>query len=186
MMNAEIQIIDLCADQETVILQTATLLIEAFGHLASGWQPIADAISEVQESLESDRISRIAVNRANEVIGWIGGICQYRGKTWELHPLVVRSDWRNQGVGTALVADLEKQVRDRGGMTLYVASDDEDNQTTLAGIDLYPNLFEQIRQIRNLRGHPYEFYQKVGFQIVGVIPDANGFGKPDIYLAKRL
>jgi hypothetical protein len=31
-----------------------------------------------------------------------------------------------------------------------------------------------------------EFYQKLGYVIVGVIPDANGFGKPDIFMAKRL
>ncbi len=65
-------------------------------------------------------------------------------------------------------------------------ADDEDNMTTLAGIDLYPNVFEHIAKIRNLHGHPYEFYQKCGFVIVGVIPDANGPGKPDIYMAKRV
>ena len=43
-----------------------------------------------------------------------------------------------------------------------------------------------LAQIRNLNNHPYEFYQKVGFTIVGVIPDANGFGKPDIMMAKRV
>ena len=40
--------------------------------------------------------------------------------------------------------------------------------------------------VRNLRGHPYEFYQRCGFTIVGVVPDANGLGKPDILLAKRV
>jgi aminoglycoside 6'-N-acetyltransferase I len=34
--------------------------------------------------------------------------------------------------------------------------------------------------------HPYEFYQKLGYVIVGVIPDANGPGKPDILMAKSL
>ncbi len=29
-------------------------------------------------------------------------------------------------------------------------------------------------------------YQKRGFVIVGVVPDANGLGKPDILMAKRI
>jgi aminoglycoside 6'-N-acetyltransferase I len=45
---------------------------------------------------------------------------------------------------------------------------------------------DAIRDIRNLGGHPYEFYQRVGFTIAGVLPDANGPGKPDIFLAKRI
>ena len=117
-------------------------------------------------------------------MGWIGGIKQYDGNVWELHPLVVRSDCRGKGIGRALVADLEERVRERGGLTLWVGTDDEDNMTTLAGVNLYPNVFEHIAKIKNLRNHPYEFYQKCGFAIVGVVPDANGLGKPDIYMAK--
>jgi aminoglycoside 6'-N-acetyltransferase I len=43
-----------------------------------------------------------------------------------------------------------------------------------------------MRDIKNLRDHPFEFYLRVGFQIAGVLPDANGRGKPDIFLAKRV
>jgi aminoglycoside 6'-N-acetyltransferase I len=43
-----------------------------------------------------------------------------------------------------------------------------------------------LQTIGNLRRHPYEFYQKLGYVIVGVIPDTNGFGKPDIFMAKRV
>jgi aminoglycoside 6'-N-acetyltransferase I len=35
-------------------------------------------------------------------------------------------------------------------------------------------------------GHPFGFYRRLGFVLVGVLPDANGPGRPDIFLAKRL
>jgi aminoglycoside 6'-N-acetyltransferase I len=181
------QIIDLYTDNKIAIQQAAMLLLEGFReHWSSAWSDLESAWEEVQESLGTDRISRIAVDEAGTVLGWIGGIKQYDGNVWELHPLVVGSDYRGKGIGKALVADLEEQVSTRGGLTLWVGTDDEDNMTTLAGVNLYPNVFEHIAKIKNLRGHPYEFYQKCGFVIVGLMPDANGLGKPDIYMAKSL
>ena len=85
-----------------------------------------------------------------------------------------------------MVADLEQQVRQRGGLTLLLGTDDEDNRTTLGGAELYPNVWPHVETIRNLRDHPFAFYQKCGFVIVGVVPDANGRGKPDILMAKRV
>jgi aminoglycoside 6'-N-acetyltransferase I len=35
-------------------------------------------------------------------------------------------------------------------------------------------------------GHPFFFYRKLGFEPAGLIPDANGFGKPDILMSKRI
>jgi len=120
------------------------------------------------------------------VLGWIGGIEQYHGNVWELHLLVVRADMQRRGIGRALVRDFEAQVRDRGAWTIMLGSDDEDAMTTLGEADLYPDVWAHIANIRNLHGHPYEFYQKCGFVIVGVVPDANGPGKPDILMAKRV
>ena len=71
-------------------------------------------------------------------------------------------------------------------MNIFLGADDENFRTTVSGIDLYPNVLEKLQQIENPGGHPYEFYQKVGFSIVGILPDANGLGKPDIILAKRV
>lgn len=179
------QIIALLPDNEMAIQQVAALLVDSFKHWCA-WSDLDSALQEVQQSFTADRISRVAIDDRGVVLGWIGGIKQYDGNVWELHPLVVRSEYRRKGIGRSLVTDLEEQVRERSGITLWVGTDDEDNMTTLAGVDLYPNVFEHITKIRNVRGHPYEFYQKLGFVIVGVMPDANGIGKPDIFMAKRV
>ncbi|MFO7583135.1 MAG: GNAT family N-acetyltransferase [Anaerolineales bacterium] len=179
------KIIDLSPDHPAMLEQAARLLVDGFrAHWPNAWQELDSAREEVSEALESGKIARAALDEAGTLLGWIGAIPQYDTFGWELHPLVVAPSSQGRGVGRALVADLEAQVRARGGTTIYLGSDDEDNMTSLSGIDLYPNVWEHIARIRNLKGHPYEFYQKQGYVITGVIPDANGPGKPDILMAK--
>lgn len=181
------RITSLCPDDKEMIWQVAVLLVEGFQeHWPEAWPNVEAALQEVQASFAADRLSRVAVDDTGKVLGWIGGICQYDGNVWELHPLIVHSGCQRKGIGRALVADLENQAKERGGLTLWVGTDDEDNMTTLGGVCVYPNVWEHITKIKNLHNHPYEFYQKVGFVIVGVMPDANGLGKPDIFMAKRL
>jgi aminoglycoside 6'-N-acetyltransferase I len=182
-----VRIVDLDRGNEEAIRQAAALLVEGFKeHWPDAWPDMVSALEEVQESFGEGRISRAAVGESGEILGWIGGISSYGGNAWELHPLVVRPDLHRRGIGRALVADLEERARERGGCTLWLGTDDEDGMTTLSGVDLYPNVLEHLLTVKNLRGHPYEFYQKLGFSIVGVLPDANGPGKPDIYMAKPL
>jgi len=183
------RVIDLDPNDEGMVCQAAALLIEAFKqHWPNAWPDLNAALEEVHESFAPDRISRLAVDDAGKVMGWIGGgdIEHYNGYVWELHPLAVAPAAQGKGVGRALVQDFEEQVKKRGGLTIWLGTDDEDNMTTLSGVDLYPNVFEHIAKIKNVCRHPYEFYQKLGFVIVGVMPDANGPGKPDIYMAKRV
>jgi aminoglycoside 6'-N-acetyltransferase I len=181
------QITDLHPDDEPAIRQAAALLVESFKeHWPEAWPDLESALQEVRESFEADRISRVALDEDGMVLGWIGGIRQYDGNVWELHPLAVRPDRQRQGIGRALVADLEAEVRRQGGLTLWLGSDDEAEMTSLSGVNLYPNVLVHLANLKNLRSHPYEFYQKVGFVVIGVMPDANGPGKPDIYMAKSL
>lgn len=177
---------DLHPDDEAAVGQAAQLLVAGFkAHWPNAWPTLESAMEEVREAVGAERISRIAVE-GELVLGWIGGIPQYDGHVWELHPLVVAAAQRGRGIGRALVEDLEAQVAARGGLTIYLGTDDEDDMTSLAGADLYSDLWGQIARIRNLKGHPYSFYEKLGFIIVGVVPDANGPGKPDICMAKRV
>lgn len=181
------KIIDLSDRDPEIIQQTAELLVSGFrDHWPNAWPGIDSALVEVKESLEENRISRIAVNDQGRVLGWIGGISEYEGHAWQLHPLVVHPNHQGTGIGRALVTDLETLIRRRGGTTIYLGTDDEDSMTSLSDTDLYPDVFRHLARITNLKGHPYEFYQKLGFVIVGVIPDANGPGKPDIMMAKRV
>lgn len=183
----EFYIRDLPPDSERYVHEAAMLLVEGFREgWPDAWPTLEDALDEVREALEPDRVARMAVDDAGQLLGWIGAISEYGGHAWELHPLVVRPDLQGRGIGRALVEDLEAQLGPRGCITLFAGSDDETGMTTLSGIDLYPDVWPHIARIQNLRGHPYTFYQKVGFVITGVLPDANGPGKPDILLAKRI
>jgi aminoglycoside 6'-N-acetyltransferase I len=35
-------------------------------------------------------------------------------------------------------------------------------------------------------GHPMSFYRALGFVVTGVVPDANGRGRPDILMSRRI
>ena len=178
-------IVDLASDAR-LIEPTAQLLLDVFRNRTEDWQDLDSARQEVLASLAPDRISRVLVDESGGVLGWIGGISTYGGRVWELHPLVVTGSRRRLGIGRALVEDLERLVARRGALTLWAGADDEHGETTLSGTDLYPDIQGAIARIRNTGHHPYEFYLRLGFRIAGVLPDANGPGKPDIFLAKRV
>ncbi|CAK7018299.1 hypothetical protein [Tissierella sp.] len=70
---------------------------------------------------------------------------------------------------------------------MQLGADDEvnDGETSFANVDLYDNLPMRIENF-NPGTHQTGFYMKVGYKIIGVVPDANGIGKPDIWMGKRL
>lgn len=186
-IESEISIISLKTASAKQLQDAARILHESFrANWPDAWPTLDSAQEEVQECTAEERICLASVGTDGSVIGWIGGISQYDGNVWELHPLCVEESQRKRGVGAALVAALETAVATAGGITIILGTDDEQNQTTLGGADLYDDLWTRIRDVRNLRGHPYSFYERLGFKIVGVVPDANGFGKPDIMMAKRV
>ena len=177
------RITDLQPDDEQIIRQAAALLVAGF---QDAWPTLELALAEVRACLQPERFGRVAIGNARRVLGWVGAMPHYDGRVWEVHPLVVAPAFQRQGIGRRLVADVEARARERGGLTLWAGADDQDGRTSLSGVDLYEDLPRRLASVENLGGHPYESYQRLGFTIVGVMPDASGFGKPDIYLAKRI
>lgn len=166
--------------------QMAHLLVEGFRVHWDAWKTIDEGLEEIQ-MVDQEGFIRVALSDdGSRVLGWIGGLPEYDGNIWELHPLVVDESVQKQGIGRALVAAFEAEVKVRGGLSIRLGTDDEDGMTSLANTDLYVNLWGKIAAIQNLKGHPYEFYQKLGYVITGVMPDANGRGKPDIIMGKRV
>jgi aminoglycoside 6'-N-acetyltransferase I len=54
-------------------------------------------------------------------------------------------------------------------------------------VDLYADLPRCMAELRDLgRGHPFVFYRKLGYVVTGVMPDANGRARPDIFMSKRI
>ena len=140
--------------------QMAQLLVDAFReHWADAWETFEDGLKEVEEMCEAERICLVAIED-EKLLGMIGGIPEYDGKVWELHPLAVQPGLQGKGIGRALVMAFEEQVRQRGGLTIMLGSDDQNEMTSLAMVDLYENLWDKVKNIQNFKGHPYEFYQK--------------------------
>lgn len=89
----------------------------------------------------------MVVDNDRLVSGWISRIRKYDGHSWELHRLVAKPFFRNQGIGKALVAAFEEQERELGGTTIYLGTDDENYRRTISGIDLYPDVLEKLFKI---------------------------------------
>ena len=173
---------ELRADDVDAVVQAAALLVDALPH----WLPTMElARDEVREALGPDRICLVA-RADDQILGWIGAIPEY-SHAWEIHPLVVRADARRMGVGASLVAALEERVQAAGALTLYLGTDDDGPTpgTSAGGIALFPDVLSHAVNLRVI-DHPVGFYLHMGFEVVGLIPDANGPGKPDILLAKRV
>ncbi len=181
--KTELCICDLVPQNAERLKATSLMLFEGFREYWPGIYPSqANAMGEVRASLEEGRISRVAVLPNGELRGWVAAASRNSGYVWELHPMVVDRAFRRQGVGRALVEDLVGQLKARGGLTIWLSTGGKAAGTTLGGVELFPGVIDHLKDVQGLHEPPFEFYQEVGFEIIGVMPNASGPGKPDIYM----
>ena len=170
-------------------------LIDALAHLtfwafkvhAPNWLPSeADARRQVLSATAPDRINRVLLSPQATPLGWIGVMPINQGRIWEIHPLAIAPDQQGHGYGRMLVQAIERLATERGVLGLLAGTGDTTGATPLYGMDLYQNPCAGVHKLSGRENHPVTFWQKIGFTIVGVVPDAEGRGKPAITLAKRI
>jgi len=175
---------DLQQNDENGIQSAALIAQAAFAHI-SFCDTLEEASQEVQEALKPGKICLAAYSDSGEMLGWIGGQYYY-ARVWELHPLAVDPNHQRKNIGRSLVIALEKRVVEAGGLTIFLGTDDEFGGTNLFGRELYPDVLAEALRLESVADHPFVFYQKMGFVVTGLVPDANGIGKPDILMCKRV
>ncbi|MFA5600423.1 MAG: GNAT family N-acetyltransferase [Phenylobacterium sp.] len=176
-------IVDMATLTEAQRAEAARILSEAL-HWTEYADP-AEAAVEVARTLEDPTRSGLAAVEDGRVLGWIGVIETY-SHAWELHPLAVDPPRQRQGIGRTLIEALEAKVRAAGVITLYLGTDDENDGTNLYGRELFPGVLEAAERLEATNGHAFTFYRRCGYEVVGLVPHANGYGRPDIFMAKRI
>ena len=173
-------------DDDGAIEQVAALLVDFAPNQAAAWEDLESAKDTIEETFDEDSIARVALNDAGNVIGFAAAAPQY-SHAWELHPVVVARDEQHRGVGRALVTDIEELVAAEGGLTVYLGADDLDEATSLADEELFPGVLDAAAEVQvRKRRHPIGFFLRLGYEVIGVIPDANGPGRPDVWLGRSV
>lgn len=163
----------------------AEVLKRAFAHAPSAWPDIDAARAEVATFFDDPDRFGLAALVDDGLVGWIGAI-RHSPHAWELHPLAVDPQRQRHGCGRRLVAALEGEARRAGILTIWLGTDDDFGGTSIFGVDLYPDVLDHLTKLKVTAGHPLAFYRRLGYAIVGVLPDVDGPGRHDILMARRI
>ncbi len=176
---------DLNAADGPLLERLAVLTHSAAALHFPNWLPtIDDAREEVSDAAADGHITRVLFAGNGNPLGWASCAHTY-GEVWEVHPLVVAVEHHRKGYGALLSKDIEALAASKGAGVLTVGTADETGATSLGSIDLYADPIGALAGMTAEPSHPVGFWQRMGYSLVGVTPDAEGPGLPSINLAKR-
>ncbi len=179
------KIVDLTISDTDLIEQILVILHDCFEEFSPEWLPNAKARrEEVNESFSKERSSRVLIDDDRTVLGWVGAI--WNDNVWEIHPIAVSPKEQRKGFGKMLVDDITFLAKSNGAVSVWAGTSDETNSTNFSKVDLYRDIATSLENLTAPKSHPINFWLKMGFSIVGVMPDEEGLGKPGIHFAKRI
>ena len=169
---------------QLMVERLAEITFAAFKENAPEWLPTLDlARQQITSAASLGRLGRVILAQ-DQIAGWVGIVKGRR--IWEIHPIAIAIDQQYQGLGHILVEDVARLAKTAGALTLFASTSDEVGTTNLFGQNIYADPASAIKGIRATGRNPFEFWQHAGFTVVGLMPDAEGIGKPAIHLARRL
>ncbi len=178
-------IVDLTENDEDLIDQIAGFLPDCFRRFSPEWVPTIEIAQEkVFESLSGGRRSRVLIDENRTALGWIGAIVDEN--VWEIHPIAVAPQAQRNGYGARLVNDIVLLAKASGAVAVWAGTSDETQSTSFSKFDLYREAARAMENVEAAPGHAVNFWLKMGFSLVGVIPDEEGLDRPGILFAKRV
>ena len=176
---------DLSDIDTDLIEQIADFLFQCFRKYSPEWFPdLTASKEEIEESFLTGRRSRVLLDDGGRALGWIGAITDEN--LWEIHPIAVAPIAQRKGYGRILVDDVCELARSEGAVAIWASANDETNATSFSQMDLYKEASSALTSFAAEADHPVQFWVKMGFSLVGVLPDEEGLGKPGIHFSKRL
>lgn len=167
--------------------EAAYVLYRAAARISSAFPTPEAALGELLDvSRTADAITFVALNLAGEVCG-LASAAPYRASTMlRMQLLGVDPPFQRRGVGRALVRTVEDAAREAGMSTLVIALEDEAGLTSLSGRSLFPDPLAPMTKFVPPAAHPSIFLKRMGFALTGVLPEAAGPRRPELWFARSL
>jgi len=159
-------------------------LASAQTHVTEWLADLDAAREELADALAPEKTALVLIE-SGKPIAWVAAARDW-GRIWELHPLIVAVDHQRRGHGLRLVRAIEDIARAAGALTMLLGTSDTVDATSLSNVDLYEGTGARLDAMTVRAPHAVTFWQRAGYKIVGVLPDAEGPGKPSIQLARPL